>query len=324
MSHFLTLVLLTPPEPAEMLGPEEANELLEPIMAPYSEEFPVAPYKRPCWCRGSAAKTRAREHADTQCGAIRDLREEFHKRADVSALQQEREALYRPRGEGVAESPEERETRRKRQRELDDLLQKMWLDDVYNPWEAAERAYLEIQQDRDAPAADCEDCKGAGEYVTMSNPKGYWDWYQLGGRWSGYLVNYDPESDPAKQETCFLCRGTGKRNDELGKQMRAENPAFTCNGCDGTGKSLQWPTAWEAHPADLMPLAAVLEGWLPETHTPYALVTADGIWHQRGKMGWFGTSSDDVDGETWQKFVLEQLRAHDPARTIVATVDCHT
>lgn len=324
MSHFLTLVLLTPLEPAEMLGPEEANELLEPIMAPYSEEFEVAPYMRPCWCRGSAAKIRAREYADARCGSLPDLRDAFHARADVIALREERQTLYRTRAESSAEAPEEREQRQRRAKELDQLLQTRWEQEVYHPWEAAEREYREMQEDRDAPAADCEECKGRGEFVTRSNPKGYWDWYQLGGRWSGYLVDYDPETDPTKYEVCFLCRGTGKRNDALGRKMRAEDPAYTCNGCNGTGKALQWPTSWDAHPADLMPLAAVLERWQPETHTPFALVTADGLWHQRGDMGGFGTASNEQDQEVWQKFVLEQLRAHDPAATIVATVDCHT
>jgi len=36
-------------------------------------------------------------------------------------------------------------------------------------------------------------------------------------------------------EECQICEGTGIRNDELGKQQRAKDPSYTCNGCKGKG-----------------------------------------------------------------------------------------
>jgi DnaJ-class molecular chaperone len=36
-------------------------------------------------------------------------------------------------------------------------------------------------------------------------------------------------------EECKICEGTGIRNDELGKQERAKDPSYTCNGCKGKG-----------------------------------------------------------------------------------------
>jgi hypothetical protein len=78
-----------------------------------------------------------------------------------------------------------------------------------------------------------------------TNPNAKWDWWQVGGRWSGMLeVGYDPEKDPANMEICFLCAGSGKRNDEIGKAQRLINPDYTCNGCDGKGIRSKWPTAW--------------------------------------------------------------------------------
>lgn len=69
------------------------------------------------------------------------------------------------------------------------------------------------------------------------NPVGFWDWWVIGGRWSGLLSGYDPYSDPTCLEECFICRGTGRRDDALGQEARSRNPEYTCNGCDGKGKS---------------------------------------------------------------------------------------
>lgn len=84
-----------------------------------------------------------------------------------------------------------------------------------------------------------------------------WDWWSLGGRWTGTLDKYNPSEDPKNLETCFLCNGTGLRNDELGKQARKENPEYTCNGCGGTGKSVKFPSDWK-HKNNIMPLSNCL------------------------------------------------------------------
>jgi hypothetical protein len=80
--------------------------------------------------------------------------------------------------------------------------------------------------------------------VDRTNPNAKWDGWQIGGRWSGMLGAYDPEKDPANYQTCWLCEGTGKRNDELGREFRLKDPSYTCNGCNGEGTSLKWPSQW--------------------------------------------------------------------------------
>lgn len=77
------------------------------------------------------------------------------------------------------------------------------------------------------------------------------DWYALGGRWTGLLTGYNPETDPKNTETCTLCAGTGTRKD-----MKVENG---CNGCAGKGEAVKWPTQWGAYDGDVSPLGAVLE-----------------------------------------------------------------
>ena len=32
-----------------------------------------------------------------------------------------------------------------------------------------------------------------------------------------------------------------------------------CNGCDSTGKSVNWPTLWKQHPGDIVPIESVTD-----------------------------------------------------------------
>src|SRR5512147_5592 len=100
-------------------------------------------------------------------------------------------------------------------------------------------------------------------YDGETSANGVFDWYQVGGRWTGTLVpDYNVDDDPANQERCDLCNGTGFRRDDVGKKMREEDPTYTCNGCGeydadakkwghsklGPGVRIQWPTQWKLVP----------------------------------------------------------------------------
>lgn len=161
-----------------------------------------------------------------------------------------------------------------------------------------------------------------------------WDWWQLGGRWTGSLDGYDPETDPANTETCLICGGTGRRADA--ERFEAESPGWIewsggCNGCQGKGIAQSWPTQWADHDGDVQDVAYVLErlrepvpevkqrlalvSGFKERHDawdalsederqtykrslgpPTALVTPDGKWHEQARMGWFGAKISDEQG----------------------------
>ena len=94
-----------------------------------------------------------------------------------------------------------------------------------------------------------------------------WDWYQVGGRWTGFFDGYKPEDDPTNIETCNLCAGTGTRKD-----MKVENG---CNGCQGKGKRVKWPTEWETRPGDTIETSKLTEENIKKA---YAVVDRTG-WH---------------------------------------------
>jgi len=134
---------------------------------------------------------------------------------------------------------------------------------------------------------------------------GFWDWWQIGGRWKGaHIPEYDAGKDPEHQETCRLCGGTGKRTD-----MEVANG---CNGCKGTGLSTKWPTQWNPHEKDVIPISE-----LPDKLTCYTLVLPDCVLHDQE---WNG--KDFVDGEL-KRTIKEALAKHNITDGYLVTVDYH-
>lgn len=134
----------------------------------------------------------------------------------------------------------------------------------------------------------------------------HWDWWSIGGRYTGHLDGYDPSKDPKNIVPCDLCNRTGVRRDAVGvanKFPEHELPAAQaklvghthgwCNGCDGNGTRSVWPTQFQARDGDVQFLRDVRPDW-----TPCACVTPDGEW--RGSdIGMFGSvrSEEDAVGD---------------------------
>lgn len=283
MSHFVVLVLVPKPDKDE----DEAEALRESVkkaLAPFDENQAVPEYEEPCWCIGSVAREEVREAVAKEFGDWETLRRTFREK-DIKGEEEVVEAAWR---EFIA------------------------------PLTAFQKNAMEKHPKKDHPAEDCEDCSGTGTRKTTYNPKSKWDWWTIGGRWNGYFdKNYDPEADPANMEVCRICGGSGKRDDDLGRQARAEDPAYTCNGCSGRGKTLKWPSHLKPH-ANWMDTAKLIAGSIAPS---YALLTPDGEWHQRGEMGWFGISHDEKERDTWENEYRKCLRAFPD--TVAVAVDCH-
>jgi hypothetical protein len=370
MSHFVCVVLCPPSE----LSPERE---VERLLAPYSENLEVEPRPEECYCVGNAALARASDIAIAKHGTWEEMRAAFKKRAEESGIQDDQAKT-----------------------------QALWETDYYGPFVATRTEAMDADPEKTSADPECEECKGSGTYQTTSNPKGYWDWYQIGGRWSGYFDKaYNADEDPANVERCIHCRGTGRRKDKtavewgitplvkevservglstrLYGQLRAllepkpdavfgtrvdldalgsvllrgadsrrspieesedpssdqdraalnalleklallEGEGTLCNGCEGKGTAPKWPTQRGRRDSDMAPTERVVEmANAGEKVIPYAMVTPDGEWHQKGQMGWFGTSSNEMDEDTWREHVYLAYETH-PGHMAVA-VDCHT
>jgi hypothetical protein len=160
-----------------------------------------------------------------------------------------------------------------------------------------------------------------------NNDNGFWDWYQIGGRYTGRHGNYDPEADPANIEVCTLCQGTGFRNDPIGQIARKEDPTYTCNGCgqfdskskswkhspQGPGKRVKWPTTWIQHSSNVIPVSETSEDL-----TCYTLIM-NGKAYQQAVWNGNEFAKTDFDGK-----VLPMLKKLGKQDGYLVTVDYHS
>lgn len=61
---------------------------------------------------------------------------------------------------------------------------------------------------------------------------------------------------------------------------------------------------------------------LTQINTPYCFVDLDGIWHERGEMGWWGMSFNEQSKEAWEKEFREYLKSV-PDNTLLTVIDFH-
>jgi len=158
------------------------------------------------------------------------------------------------------------------------------------------------------------------------NPDGWFDWWEIGGRWKGeHVEGYDPTEDPAHLETCDICGGTGDRPgwvlyiyEEDGTRKRTFKDAWAkeCNGCNsclGTGKRLSWPTGWKQHHKDVIPIADIRDDL-----TCYTLVVGDKVMHDE-----IYTGDGFADGPMKNKTVKQALAELGVKDGYLVTVDYH-
>lgn len=163
-------------------------------------------------------------------------------------------------------------------------------------------------------------------YEENEDGTGFWDWYQIGGRWTGVKTNYSPEEDPENYEKCHLCTN-GYRNDTVGKDARIRDNTYTCNGCGyydtenkrwqqskfKPGWRLKWPTDWKLFDGDICPVEKIENDLFCHT-----LIVNEKVFHT---YEWNGEEFEktDFDGN-----VKEQLKKLNITDGYLITVDYHS
>lgn len=310
MSHYAVVVIMPPGT-----SPSDAEAGVGSLLAPYDENLATEPHIAACECVGMEALLGTMGADDPEFEAEKA---ELLARSEVAYAADHPE--LRSPWDGVHPS-----------------VQGEW-DEAWSRRQARQAAREAAHPMAGKPRPGCGDCGGSGEVMTTSNDEGRWDWWQIGGRWTAFFTvpdgdgdEYDPTMDPRNQERCLHCRAhPGKRfwrevpredhpmpflgggsatmavPAEAGEDGATEAP---CNACDGTGVAQKWPTQW----ADTDTNYAPVETWRAllgvETHVPYAVVTADGRWHEK-------------DGD-WPTAVRALAAAAEPG-SLVAIVDVHS
>jgi hypothetical protein len=134
---------------------------------------------------------------------------------------------------------------------------------------------------KDSPASDCDSCGGTGKAKSTYNPKSKWDWWVIGGRYDGLVK--------------------GERRD------------------DGDG-GFNFGEAHHQPRFNVAPASEVIAKIGTDDEVGFfALVTPDGEWHERGRLGWWGNVRGEKDD--WDVGKNQLLRAH--PNCLIVGVDYH-
>jgi predicted acetyltransferase len=212
-----------------------------------------------------------------------------------------------------------------------------------------------------------------GKYGYWENPNSKWDWYQIGGRWTGLLpvvedavtaMNGEPglmteeNSDTNYADIVIVQEldrnrmnldveeGINKFWDKYQRILKINNGEINpteddrwleyevnyilsnigIRRCvreearDNNGQITVDPL-YEIDPFTIDDLRNKYR-WNWEFST-YAVVDDDG-WHEKGKMGWWGVSSESVEeAERWDKSYVNAFINSEELDTILVVVDAH-
>ncbi len=200
--------------------------------------------------------------------------------------------------------------------EVDELLA------PFNEVVEAGSPYAEFTEREDA---DVDSITGKKGY--WHNPNARWDWYSIGGRWAGKLKLKKAEGVGTGVECCDTAR---VRDCDFSPDEEEYREAIRC-----------WEIAVEGSPMteeerEKYVLLYKGEYYIQQfgskenyakqmsDFSTYAFITADGAWHETGRMGWFGV--DNATRESREAYLkafsdyLEEAREQD---LLITIVDCH-
>lgn len=174
--------------------------------------------------------------------------------------------------------------------------------------------YLEFYEDEEY---EVDPVMGKRGY--WQNPNAKWDWYQIGGRWSGYFehngkeyntipVDWYPEGiDQKRYDNAIADYNKWKSGVASEEELPFELAFFKREYIEE-----KYPTA-------------EFYAMIRAANWERAVVTPDGQWHEVGEMGWFACS-DETGQETYDwavNFEKNFIAQYRNKGYVITAVDCH-
>jgi hypothetical protein len=168
----------------------------------------------------------------------------------------------------------------------------------------------------------CHDWNGyelrEGRIGNITNPNAKWDWWQIGGRYEGRIYT-------APAENTAQIKMLEARLQEVYKRMYDENdfpildiPEEESKRNSNEAENLEEEIQVLAKACDQAEWSTVSN---KDTLSAFAIVK-DGTWHERGRMGWWATVSDEKATTAWREEFQSVLETIRPDQWITL-VDCH-
>lgn len=190
-----------------------------------------------------------------------------------------------------------------------------------------EDKYLKAETDEDIWQVEknetCYTYNENGDELTTYNPDSKWDWWVVGGRWSGEITTKDgKEVNSAKIADIDF---------SINEEEYKKNKRFweiIVDGDEPRTKEEEEQKKWTWYKKEYYTNRykdADDYANRASQFATYAVVTPDGVWHEKGQMGWWGMSTDTAeDAKGWDaNYYNEFIAPYDPDNTYVTVVDCH-
>lgn len=176
-----------------------------------------------------------------------------------------------------------------------------------------------------------------GNVLCTYNSDRKWDWYEIGGRWTGMLrlksgrkgingspgvFDQDRVSDP---KYCDQCRIKDVNWKYMNNQARKDAGATWDDMMNPEPGTSIYKPEYIAEQKNLhLKLYKTRNEYINRRGfwTTYALLTED-EWYEPGEMGWFGISSATVDTRDKYEHEFVKIIKSYQKDTLITVVDCH-
>lgn len=175
-----------------------------------------------------------------------------------------------------------------------------------------------------------------GNLLTTYNPDSKWDWYSEGGRWGGELAikessqdEYDGAErvDRAYAGDIDWAKMNSIEPEQLERYKRFWKYYVEEEPYPGTPEERKEEFRFiMGSPEYFKNRYKTVEGYIKSRSTWYtfAVVDAEGNWHEPGTMGWFGCSSaSDEEERDWEREFTERFIDPLPDDAELIVLDCH-
>jgi hypothetical protein len=166
------------------------------------------------------------------------------------------------------------------------------------------------------------------------NPQQKWDWYSVGGRWSGFFLLKNgatgklgmPGIYGREEENELPNRADQAKKGDIDwegmRQNQIENSKKLWQKVVVEGKDKYQPDElnflYGITPEDTIETFVEKRSKFPATFA----VLKDGNWYEKGKMGWWGITTDEKPDSEWEN-EFQKLIEDLPDDTLLTVVDCH-
>lgn len=169
---------------------------------------------------------------------------------------------------------------------------------------------------------------GEGKYGYWENPNKRWDWYAIGGRWTGAFCLKPGKTGTVGSPGLMTEPATDGKVDQakfgdldweaMSKAKVAELAGYYAQY---EAKATADEKKWEGFRIGLED-GQSKEDYIGKGDFSCFAVLKDGKWYEKGKMGWWACVSGEKEKGEW-KNELQKLLADVSPDTLVTLVDCH-